>query len=79
MAIYKKVYINLMGDIFPEKHQRRWTNDLLLDFDSMNWPIIYKNYYYCTLKTKLRSFQIELNLRAILCNSQLQGVLDLRR
>ena len=37
----KKEYINLMGDIFPEKHQRRWTNDLLLDFDSMNWPIIY--------------------------------------
>ena len=31
-----------MGGIFPEKHQRRWANDLLLDFDSISWPIIYK-------------------------------------
>ena len=62
-----------MGDIFPEKHQRRRANDLLLDFDSINWPIIYKNNYYCTLETKLRSFQIKLNLRAIVCNSQLFG------
>ena len=69
----KKVYIYLMGDIFPEKHQRRWANDLLLDFDSINWPIIYKNNYYCTVETKLRSFQIKLNLRAIVCNSQLFG------
>ena len=69
----KKVYTYLMGDIFPEKHQRRWANDLLLDFDSINWPIIYKNNYYCTLETKLRSFQIKLNLRAIVCNSQLFG------
>ena len=42
-----------MGDIFQEKHQRRWANDLLLDFDSINWPIIYKNNYYCTSETKL--------------------------
>ena len=69
----KKAYTYLMGDIFPEKHQRRWANDLLLDFDSINWPIIYKNNYYCTLETKLRSFQIKLNLRAIVCNSQLFG------
>ena len=62
-----------MGDIFSEKHQRRWANDLLLDFDSINWPIIYKNNYYCTLETKLQSFQIKLNLRAIVCNSQLSG------
>ena len=67
------VYIYLMGDIFPEKHQRRWANDLLHDFDSINWPIIYKNNYYCTLETKLQSFQIKLNLRAIVCNSQLFG------
>ena len=61
----KKVYTYLMGDIFPEKHQRRWANDLLLDFDSINWPIIYKNNHYSTLETKLRSFQIKLNLQAI--------------
>ena len=62
-----------MGDLFPEKYQRRWANDLLLDFDAINWPIIYKNNYYFTLETKLRSFQIKLNLRAIECNSQLFG------
>ena len=62
-----------MGDIFPKKHQRRWANNLLLDFDFINWPIIYKNYYHCTLETKIRSFQIELNLRATVCNSQLFG------
>ena len=57
----KKVFTNLMGDIFPEKHQRRWANDLLLDFDSIDWPIIYKNNYYCILETKLRSFQIKIS------------------
>ena len=30
-----------------------WANELLVDFDSINWPIIYKNNYYCTLETKL--------------------------
>ena len=62
-----------MGGIFPEKHQRRLANNLLLDFASINWPIIYKNNYNCMLETKLRSFQIRLNLRAIVCNSQLFG------
>ena len=65
-----------MGDILPEKHQRRWANNLLLDFDSINWTIIYKNNYYCTLETKLRSFRIKLNLQAVVCNSQ---YLDLAR
>ena len=60
-----------MGGIFPEKHQCRRANDLLLNFDFINWPIIYKNNYYFTLKTKLRFFQVILNLRDIVCNSQL--------
>ena len=72
MAILQKS-IYLMGGIFPEKHQRRWANDLLLDFDSINWPIVYKNNYYCTLEMKLQSFQIKLNLQAIVCNLQLFG------
>ena len=62
-----------MGGIFPEKHQPRWAYDFLLDFDSVNWPNIYINNYFCTLETKLQSFQIKLNLRAILSNSQLLG------
>ena len=73
MAIPKKVYIYLMGDIFPKKRQHRWANNFLLDFDSINWLIIYKNNYCCTLEMKLRSSQIKLNLRAIACNSQLFG------
>ena len=42
-----------MGVIFPEKHQRRWANNLLFDFDFINWPVIYKSNYYCSLETKL--------------------------
>ena len=42
-----------MGGIFLEKHQRRWANDLLFDFDFINWRIIYENNYYYTLETKL--------------------------
>ena len=47
-----------MGDIliFPEKHQRRWANDLLLDFDSINLPIIYKNNYYLHLRNETTIF-----------------------
>ena len=59
-----------MGVIF---HQRRWANDLLLDFDSKNWPIIYRNNYYCILGTKLQFLQIKLNRLAKVCNSHLIG------
>ena len=33
----QKVYLNLMSGLFPEKHQRRWANNFLPDFDSINW------------------------------------------
>ena len=63
-----------MGGIFLKKHQRRWANDILLDFDSIKWPIFYKSNYYCILKTKLRYFQIKFNLLAyVVSNSQLFG------
>ena len=70
MTIYKKMYLCLMGSIFSEKHQRRWTIDLLLDLDSINWPIIYKNNCYCTIETKLQSYQMKLNFRVIVSDSQ---------
>ena len=38
----KNVYLYLMGGIFPEKHQRWLANDILIELDSINWPIIYK-------------------------------------
>ena len=60
-----------MGGIFPEKHQHRWANDLLIEFDSINWPIMYKNDYHCTLDTKLQSFRIKLNLQAMVSISKL--------
>jgi len=41
--------------------------------NSINWNIIYRNNYYCTLETKLLSFQIKLHLTAIVTNVQLHG------
>ena len=69
----KKVYLCSIGGIFPVQHKRRLANELSLDFDSRKWPIVYGNNYFCALETKLRSFQIKLNFRALVCNSQLFG------
>ena len=41
--------------------------------DSLNWRNIYENNYYATDETKLRSFQIRLNLRSIVTQLQLHG------
>ena len=50
------LYLYLMSGIFPEKHQRRWANNLLFDFDSINWPIIYKNLLLLHLRNKTSIF-----------------------
>ena len=41
--------------------------------DSLNWQNINENNYYATNETKLRSFQIRLNLRSIVTQLQLHG------
>ena len=38
-----------------------------------DWDEIYKTNYLCTIETKLRSFQLKLNLRVIVANIQLFG------
>ena len=67
------MYLYLIIGIFPRKFQHRLANDLLINTDLINRPVIYKNNYCCTFKTKLRSFQIKLNFRAIVLNAQLFG------
>ena len=52
----------------PTKRQSRWTNELNLPSDSVNWLDVYKSNYSATTETKLRSFQVKLNLRAIVTN-----------
>jgi len=41
--------------------------------DSIIWDQIHKINFYCTIETKLRSFQIKLNFRAIVTNVALHG------
>ena len=55
-------------DSSPIKRQSRWTDELNLSFDSVNWLDVYKSNYSATPETKLRSFQVKLNLRAIVAN-----------
>ena len=70
----KNVYLHLTGNHEgPIKHQIRWLNDLSIDSRAINWRTIYCNNYFCTTETKLRSFQIKLDLRAIVTNVQLHG------
>ena len=49
---------------------------LQLPSSAIDWSTIYKNNYYATNETKLRSFQIRLNLRSIVTGVQLH-VLDI--
>ena len=40
---------------------------------SIDWKKVYENNYYSTIETKLRSFQIRLNLQSLVMNVQLAG------
>ena len=53
------------------KQQLKWCESLQTFSNSMNWKKIYENNYFSTIETKLRSFQIKLNLRSIVTNVQL--------
>jgi len=66
-SVTKKMYLHLTNSTFPEKQQLRWADEFSLNSNTINWTKIYTTNYYCTL---LRSFQIKLNLRAILTNIQ---------
>ena len=56
----------------PIKQQKLWSKDLNIQF-VIDWDEIYKTNYLCTIETKLRSFQIKLNLRVVVSNIQLFG------
>jgi len=60
--------------ILPIKHQTKWCDNLQLDSSAVNWSKINENNYFATLETKLRSFQIRLNIRSIVTNIQLHGL-----
>ena len=58
--------------VVPVKQQLKCCDILQLSSDAIDWSIIiYENNYYITNDTKLRSFQIRLNLRSIVTNVQL--------
>ena len=62
--------------VLPVKQQLKWCDILQLPSDAIDWSTLFKNNYYATNETKLRSFQIRLNLRSIVTNIQLH-VLDI--
>ena len=70
----KWVYICLreFNIVEPIKQHELWSKVLNIQ-SVINWGRIYKTNYLCTIETKLRSFQIKLNLRMIVTNNQLFG------
>ena len=75
IAFYTKwVYICLreFNIVEPIKQQEHWSKDLNIQ-SVVDWDEIYKTNYLCIIETKLRSFQIKLNLRVIVTNIQLFG------
>ena len=64
-------FLNDKVDVLPVKQQLKWCDVLQLPSDAIDWSITHENNYYATNKTKLRSFQIRLNLRLIVTNVQL--------
>ena len=58
----------------PSKQQIKWCKTLQISSNFINWKAIYENNYFSTTdETKLRSFQIRLNLRSVVTNIQLAG------
>nr|CAB3264534.1 pol-like protein [Phallusia mammillata] len=55
----------------PTQEQKKWETDIGISTEKPNWREVYRNTYNCTLETKLRAFQIKLNLRAVITNNKL--------
>ena len=58
----------------PSKQQTRWNQELNLSIGTENWCCSYKYNYEATPETKLKSFQIKLNLKAVVTNIVLHGL-----
>ena len=66
-------FLKEKSKILPIKQQLRWCDILQIPSDSIDWKKIYENNYFSSIETKLRSFQIKLNLQSLVMNVQLAG------
>ena len=66
-------FLREKSKILPIKQQLKWCDILQISPESIDWKKVYENNYFSTIETKLRSFQIKLNLRSLVMNVQLAG------
>ena len=66
-------FLREKSEILPIKKKLEWCDILQIPPESIHWKKAYKNNYFSTIETKLRSFQIRLNLRSLVMNLQLAG------
>ena len=66
-------FLREKSKILPIKQQLKWCDILQIPPESIDWKKVYENNYFSTIETKLRSFQIRLNLRSLVMNVQLAG------
>ena len=66
-------FLREKSKILPIKQQLKWCDILQIPPESIDWKKVYANNYFSTIETKLRSFQIRLNLRSLVMSVQLAG------
>ena len=66
-------FLKKKSKILPIKQQLKRCDILQTSPESIDWKKVYENNYFSTIETKLRSFQIRLNLRSLVMNVQLAG------
>ena len=66
-------FLREKSKILPFKQQLKWCDILQISPESIDWKKVYENNYFSTIETKLKSFQIRLNLRSLVMNVQLAG------
>ena len=73
----KWVYIRLpeFNIVDPIQQQELWSKGLKIQ-SVVDWEEIYETNYLCTIKTKLRFFQLKLNLRLVINNINLHNRIE---
>ena len=66
-------FLREKSKILPIKQQLKCCDILQISPESIDWKKVYENNYVSTIETKLRSFEIRLNLRSLVMNVQLAG------
>ena len=71
----KSVYQSLLTAKMrlPLKQQNSWQRDLGVIIAANHWKAVYKINFLSTIESKLHSFQVKLNFRAIVTNKHLHG------